>query len=81
MVKLVRFGDRLGVGSEGSRTGKDALGSRTTVLFPEVAMLVEGHVWSGRSSCVGDAFELSDRRCQICYTFHGNCVVFWLGYK
>lgn len=70
MVKLVRFGDRLGVGSKGSRTGKDALGSRTTVLFPEVGMLVEGHVWSGRLSCVGDAFELSDRRCQIWYAFH-----------
>ena len=80
-VKLARFGDRLCVGSEGSRTGKDALESRTTVLFPEAGMLIEGHVWSGRSSCVGGAFEPSERKCQIGYTFRGKCVVFWLGSK
>lgn len=67
--------------SESSQTGKDALEIRITVLFLEVGILVEGHVWNGRSSCVGGSFELSERRCQIGYTFHGKCVVFWLGYK
>lgn len=51
------------------------------VLFPEVGMLEEGQVWSGRiSCCIGGAFELSQRRSQIGHTLCGKCVVFRLDY-
>lgn len=35
-----------------------------------VGILEEGHVWSGRSSCVGDAFEPPQGRCQLGCTLY-----------
>lgn len=52
------------MGGEGEGAGKKT-SRRMAVLFPEVKMLEEGQVWSGRSSCAGGAFcafpEMSDR--------------------
>lgn len=78
--KLARFGDRLDVGGEKERISKRA-GRRMVVLFPEVGMLEEGPFWSRRSSCVGGGFELSQRRCQLGYTFDCKCVTFQLSCK
>lgn len=70
-AKLARSGDRFDVSGEEERRGKRT-GRRIALPLPEVRIMEEGQVQSVWSSCVGGAFELSQRRCQTGYIFTVN---------
>lgn len=64
--------------TKGERMGKDAPKVGGCGPIPRGRDAGRGSVLVRKVICIGSAFELSPRRCQISHSVYGNHVVFWL---